>query len=104
MNAGATTQSRFLPRGWTDLFRQLVIWLGFILAYQVARGVADRNPAQAFANGLKVIGFERRTNALFEVSLQRVTDSSHLLTTLAGWTYWLSQFTVVGHRTVPLSN
>jgi membrane-associated phospholipid phosphatase len=96
MNARAGTGGRFLPRGWGDLIRQLVIWLGFVLAYQVARGVADRNPAQAFANGLRVIDFERRTNGLFEITLQNITDSSHVLTTLASWTYWMSQFAVVG--------
>lgn len=92
----AAARSPFLPRGWRDLVRQIAIWLGFVLAYQVARGLADRNPARAFGNGLKVIGFERHANALFEVSVQQVADSSHTLTTLASWTYWLSQFTVVG--------
>jgi membrane-associated phospholipid phosphatase len=87
---------RFLPRGWADFARQLVIWFGFFFVYQLARGVADRDPAKAFANGLKVIGFERKTNALFEVSLQRIADSSQLLLTLTNWTYWLSQFTVLG--------
>jgi membrane-associated phospholipid phosphatase len=87
---------RFLPRGWGDFARQLVIWFGFFFVYQIARGVADRDPAKAFANGLKVIGFERKTNALFEVSLQRIADSSQLLLTLTNWTYWLSQFTVLG--------
>jgi len=96
MTAHAAAETRLLPRGWRDLLRQLVIWLGFVLAYQVVRGVADRDPARAFGNGLKVIGFEKRTNALFELSLQQIADSSHVLTTLASWTYWLSQFTVVG--------
>ena len=34
---------RYLPRGWGDLGRQLAIWLGFALAYQLARGLTDRN-------------------------------------------------------------
>ncbi len=87
---------RYLPRGWTDLARQLVIWFGFGFAYQLARGLADRNPARAFENGLKVIDLESRANALFELSLQKLMDSPGLLTTLASWTYWLSQFSVVG--------
>jgi membrane-associated phospholipid phosphatase len=87
---------RYLPRGWGDFVRQLVIWLGFGFLYQIARGIADRNPAKAFENGLKVIDIERGANALFEVSLQHLTDSPGLLTTFANWTYWMSQFTVVG--------
>jgi membrane-associated phospholipid phosphatase len=77
--------------------RQLVIWFGFVFAYQLARGVADRDPARAFGNGLRVINFEQRwTHHLFELSFQRVLDSSHLLSTLAGITYWNSEFTVIG--------
>jgi membrane-associated phospholipid phosphatase len=72
-----------------------VIWLGFLGAYQVARGVADRNPAAAFENGLKVIDFEQRANALFELSLQAYVNSSHVLAFATWGTYWLSQFTIL---------
>jgi membrane-associated phospholipid phosphatase len=85
-----------LPRGWGDLARQLAIWFGFLAAYQVARGVADRNPPRAFDNGLQVIGIERHANALFELTLQRLVDGSQVLATAASWTYWNSEFTVLG--------
>jgi membrane-associated phospholipid phosphatase len=87
---------RVLPRGWADLGRQLAIWFGFLAAYQLARGLADRNPPRAFQNGLQVIGIERNAHALIELTLQRVVDGSQLLATLASWTYWNSEFTVVG--------
>ena len=96
MTSVAASAGRLLPRGWGDLARQLVIWFGFILAYQVARGLADRNPAQAFENGLKVMDLERNAGALFELTLQQVVNGSQLLTTLMSWTYWLSQFAVLG--------
>ena len=96
MSATATGNHRFLPRGWGDLGRQVVIWFGFLLAYQLARGLADRNPARAFENALTVIRLELDANALFETTLQGFVHSSDLLMTLASWTYWLSQFTVVG--------
>jgi membrane-associated phospholipid phosphatase len=85
-----------LPRGWADFGRQLAIWFGFLAVYQVARGIADRNPPRAFENGLHVIGIERHVNALFELSLQRLVDGSELLATAASWTYWYSEFTVLG--------
>src|SRR5919204_3949852 len=87
---------RVLPRGYADFGRQLVIWFAFLGAYQVARGVADRNPAKAFDNGLHVIGIERHANALFEVTLQRLVDGSQVVATAAAWTYWNSEFTVLG--------
>jgi membrane-associated phospholipid phosphatase len=87
---------RFLPRGWADLGRQVAIWFGFLAVYQAARGIADRNPARAFDNGLHVIGFERHAHTLIELTLQRLVDGSQLLATLVSWTYWNSEFTVVG--------
>jgi membrane-associated phospholipid phosphatase len=87
---------RVLPRGWADFGRQLAIWFGFLAAYQAARGLADRNPPRAFQNGLHVIGIERHAHALIELTLQRLVDGSQLLATLASWTYWNSEFTVVG--------
>ena len=87
---------RYLPRGWTDLGRQLAIWFGFLLIYQLVRGLADRSPAQAFHNGLRVISFETNVNALYELTFQRIAQQSHWLSAAVSWTYWNSEFTVVG--------
>jgi membrane-associated phospholipid phosphatase len=43
-----------------------------------------------------VIGIERHSNALFELTLQRLVDGSEVLATAASWTYWNSEFTVLG--------
>src|SRR3954454_12787224 len=96
MSAFVAAGRRVLPRGWADLGRQLAIWFGFLAAYQAARGIADRNPPQAFQNGLHVIGIAGHAHALIELTLQQFVDGSHLLATLASWTYWNSEFTVVG--------
>jgi hypothetical protein len=88
---------RHLPRGWSDLGRQLAIWFGFFVGYQLARGLADRNPARAFQNGLAVVNFETRvTHRLYELTFQNFVDQRHLLETAVSWTYWNSEFTVVG--------
>ena len=88
--------SRQLPRGWLDLFRQVLIWFGFVFAYQLARGLADRSPSTAFDNARGVIDVERRATGLWELSLQSWAESSHELAVSMQWTYWLSQFAVVG--------
>jgi membrane-associated phospholipid phosphatase len=88
--------SRRLPRGWAHLFLQLVIWVGFYFAYLIARGHADRSVSSAFSNGQWVLEHESRIGALFEPAVQRVVDASSLLVTLTTYTYWLSQFAVVG--------
>src|SRR5262249_41645721 len=94
--AVSTLGRRILPRGWRDFARQLAIWFGFLIAYQIVRGIADRDPTRAFQNGLWVIGAEEKVGDLFELTLQHVVTSSHFLTTAVSWTYWNSEFTVVG--------
>jgi membrane-associated phospholipid phosphatase len=96
MTAAIAAGRRFLPRGYADFGFQLLIWFGFLLAYQVARGVADRDPARAFANGWKVIDLEQRLTGLGELTFQGWTQSSRLLEALVSWTYWNSEFTVIG--------
>jgi membrane-associated phospholipid phosphatase len=70
--------------------------MGFYAAYQLARGVADRDVVAAFDNGDWVARTEHELGALFEPALQRVVDTSSLLVTLTSFTYWLSQFAIVG--------
>lgn len=85
------------PRGFKDFALQLGIWFGFLFAYQIVRGLADHNAWQAFENGRAIIDFERQLHALIEVDIQWVVRSAGdwALQTV-NWTYWNSQFTVVG--------
>jgi membrane-associated phospholipid phosphatase len=95
--AAVAAGRRLLPRGWGDFAIQVVIWLGFYFSYQAVRSLADRDPAKAFVNGFRVIGLEQRISShLFEQTAQRLADSSHFLLTAAAWTYWNSEFTVIG--------
>ena len=97
MSSVVAAGRRHLPRGWSDLGLQLGIWLGFALLYQVARSFADRNPEKAFANGYRVLGLETRVaHRLYELTFQQFVDQRHLLETAVSWTYWNSEFTVVG--------
>ena len=88
---------RVLPRGWKDLGLQLAIWFGFALLYQLARGLSDRHPERAFQNGFRVVDLEMRlTHRLYELTFQQFVDQRHWLADLVSWTYWNSEFTVVG--------
>ncbi len=92
----ADTGRRLLPRGWAHFALQFAIWFGFYAAYQAARGAADRGIGEAFWNGTLVIEAENRFGALFEPTVQHVVESSQFLITATSFTYWLSQFAVVG--------
>ena len=74
-----------------------MIWFGFVLAYQVARGLADRGSAEALSNARDVFDAERDLHAVLELWLQRqVLSAGGLLLHTVNWTYWLAQFAVVG--------
>jgi hypothetical protein len=89
--------SRRLPRGWKDLAWQFVIWFGFLAVYQIARGLAGHQPARAFANGLRVVQIETHlSDRLYELTLQQFVSQRFWLADLVSWTYWNSEFTVLG--------
>lgn len=86
-----------MPRGWADLGRQVGIWFGFLLVYQLARGIADRHPGRAFSNGDRIITFETHfTHRLYELTFQQFVDQRGWLARLVSLTYWNSEFTVLG--------
>lgn len=93
-----STSGSVLPHGRSDLLRQVTIWLGFAVAYQIVRGIVDqRPPSLAFSHGFRVVHFERQlTHRLYELTLQHFVDHQRVLETLVSWTYWNSEFTVVG--------
>ena len=70
--------------------------MGFYGVYQVVRGVADRDIMDAYRNGEWVVLEEKNLGTLFEPAVQRVVDTSSVLITLTSYTYWLSQFAIVG--------
>jgi membrane-associated phospholipid phosphatase len=86
---------RRLPRGVVHLCLQLQIWIAFYFAYNVTRGLADRDADAALANGEWIARTQERLGTLFEPELQRAVESA-LMTELMAYTYWLSQFVVVG--------
>jgi membrane-associated phospholipid phosphatase len=48
-------------------------------------------------DGLRVISLEQHvTHHLFELTVERIVDSSSWLLTATAWTYWNSEFTVIG--------
>jgi hypothetical protein len=92
----AATRRR-LPRGWADLGWQFLIWFGFLAVYQVARGLADQHPERAFTNGFRVVHVETNlTHRLYELTFQQFVEQRSWLASLVTWTYWNSEFTVLG--------
>ncbi len=90
------TVGRSLPAGWRDLGRQLAIWFGFLAVYQVVRGLSAGDRAVAITHGAWVIHTEKRLGHLFELTIQAFAATSEALELTVSWTYWLSEFAVLG--------
>jgi membrane-associated phospholipid phosphatase len=83
-----------LPHGWSDVFRQLGLFLLADVCYETVRGVADGKHAAAFAHGQQIIDFERTTHTFFEPSLQAFFLPAHVVIDFANQIYLNSQFAV----------
>jgi membrane-associated phospholipid phosphatase len=85
-----------LPLGRRDLVRQLALWSGFGVGYEVVRALADRGPSPALANAERVVALERHFGGLYDLHLQHwALGVGNTFVQLADWTYWLSQFAVL---------
>ena len=96
MSAYSAAATSRLPRGWAHFLLQFAIWIGFYVVYQIARGAADQSVTRAFENGQWIIDFQRSLGSMIELPLQHLVESSTLLIQVTSYTYWLSQFAVVG--------
>jgi hypothetical protein len=75
----------------------MAIWFGFALAYQLARAATERDSTRALANGDRVFHLELHvTSRLYELTIEQFVLQRHWLAQLVSWTYWNSEFTVVG--------
>jgi membrane-associated phospholipid phosphatase len=82
-------EARVLPHGWGDVFRQLGLFVGAYLLYQLVRGLVDGNDvAKATWNAYKVISLEQALHVFVEPGVQTwvahktwlmdIADSSYL--------------------------
>src|SRR3954471_3906682 len=63
------TSSRWLPQGWVDALRQLLLFAGAYYAYRLVRGLVDGQAALAFANARTLVDLERTLGLFFEPGL-----------------------------------
>jgi uncharacterized membrane protein len=88
----ATRAHLRLPNGWIDAARQVAIWLAIDSFYELVRGFAEGNPAEAFVNGKAVAGLEQATGTFFEVDLQRAMLHHRWIVDIADFLYMNAHF------------
>jgi PAP2 superfamily len=85
---------RWLPNGWLDAIRQLVLFAGAYYLYRIVRGFVDGQAGLAFENARNLVHFERSLGLFFEPGLQAWARGEHWLLTIANWMYVNSHFVV----------
>ena len=85
---------RWLPQGWFDALRQLVLFAGAYYAYRIVRGLVDGQAALAFENARQLVDVERTMGLFFEPGLQAWASSQDWIVTGANWMYVNSHFVI----------
>jgi membrane-associated phospholipid phosphatase len=90
-------ETRVLPRGWTDVIRQLLLFAGAYLVYQLVRGLVSGVGGETykpFGDATKIIGLERTLHVFIEPSVQAWASSVHWVMDIADWTYLNAHYVV----------
>jgi hypothetical protein len=85
---------RWLPQGWLDALRQLVLFAGAYYAYRIVRGVVDGQVTVAFDNARHIVDAERTLGLFFEPGLQNWALGHRWIVDAANWSYVNSHFLI----------
>jgi hypothetical protein len=83
-----------LPQGWTDLFRQILLFCGAYWLYRLVRGATDGKVAEAFQNARHVIRIEQGVGLFVEPAIQAWAQSTSIVIDAASWMYVNSHFAI----------
>jgi membrane-associated phospholipid phosphatase len=83
-----------LPKGWSDLGRQIVLFCGAYWLYRLVRGLVDGRAVDAFENARLLIDAERAMGLFVEPAIHQWVTDQHWLVDAASWMYVNSHFTV----------
>ena len=86
--------SRWLPQGWLDALRQLLLFAGAYYAYRIVRGFVDGQATLAFENARTLVDAERTLGLFFEPGLQAWAQSEDWLVWFANWMYVNTHFVI----------
>ncbi len=88
-------EPRLLPHGWKDLIRQLSLFVGAFLLYDLVRGVVGHgNLYKPFGDATRIIDVERAIHIFVEPSINAWVQTQHWLVDFADWVYLNGHFFV----------
>ena len=83
-----------LPKGWTDLLRQILLFCGAYWLYRLVRGEVDDRAVTAFENARHMVDIERSLGLLFEPSVNGWAEAHGWIADSTSWLYVNSHFVV----------
>jgi uncharacterized membrane protein YbhN (UPF0104 family) len=84
-----------LPRGWSDLGRQLAIFALLDMAYELSRTLAVGDRSVALRHAHSIVNTERSLGLFHELDVQRwAMHAPSIVMSVANWTYFNCQFTL----------
>jgi membrane-associated phospholipid phosphatase len=86
--------ARFLPQGWPDLIRQILLFCGAYWLYRIVRGMTDGRVAEAFDHARELIGLERGLGLFVEPAVHAWAEGTGWVIDGASWAYVNSHFTI----------
>jgi hypothetical protein len=87
-------QARVLPHGWVDVVRQVVLFGGAYLGYNLVRGLVEGRASAAFQHARDLIQAERTLHLFVEPSIQAWASGSHVLMDFSSWLYVNAQTSI----------
>ena len=83
-----------LPKGWTDLLRQIVLFCGAYWLYRLVRGEVGDRVGVAFENARHIVGVERSLGLFAEPAVHSWAEAHEWIADAASWMYVNSHFTI----------
>jgi hypothetical protein len=84
-----------LPHGWADLARQIGLFAGAFVLYDLVRALfGNGHSYKPFSDAMRIIDFERAAHIFVEPSINAWAQNKHLLINAADWIYLNGHFFV----------
>ena len=83
-----------LPKGWTDLLRQILLFCGAYWLYRLVRGEVGDRVGVAFENARHIVGVERSLGLFAEPAVHSWAEAHEWIADAASWMYVNSHFVI----------
>jgi hypothetical protein len=89
----ARAGDEYLPHGWLDALRQVLMFVIAYGGYEIVRGLVGLTGSKPFRDATRIIDFERTLHVFIEPNIQScVTTHAHWLLDVCDWTYLNAHF------------